>query len=106
DVPNDREVRLLVLHRELLHESGTAAQIERDSRKLAGLSHPNVLKVFGLETRGRSTFLTLEWTNGFSLLELLRARRELSAEEAIHLLPPAAAGLDHALAAGLDPLDL
>ena len=106
DLPNDREVRLLLLHRELLQDSGTAALIESDARKLAALTHPNVLKVFGLETRGRATFLTLEWTGGFSLLELLRARRELPPDEVIHLLPMAAAGLDYALAAGVERLDL
>lgn len=106
DLQNDREVQLLVLHRELLHDSGTAAQIEREARQLATLSHPNLLKVFGLEVRGRVTFLTLEWVEGFSLLELLRARRELPLEEVIHFLPAAAAGLDHALAAGIERLDL
>jgi TPR repeat protein len=48
----------------------------------------------------------LEWTEGFSLLELLRARRELNADEVLRLLPQAADGVDHALNTGLKRLDL
>ena len=99
-------VRLLLLHRELILDPLTATQIEREVEKAAPVAHPNLLRVFGLETIDGASFITLEWTEGFSLLEVLRARRELEAVEVLTLLSQAAEGVDHALAAGINRFDL
>ncbi|HEX8311654.1 MAG TPA: protein kinase, partial [Chthoniobacteraceae bacterium] len=99
-------VRLLVLHRELVEDRNSYAQIEREVEKVAPVAHPNLLKVHALETVGTASFLVLEWTQGCTLLELLRVRRELEAEEVLRFLPQAADGIDHALNAGLKRLDL
>ena len=95
----NRDVRLLALDRELLRDSEAIAQIEQDAVKLTALAHPNVLGVFGIENDGREAYLTLEWIDGFSLRDLLRARSELSLAEVLQLLPQAAAGIDAALTA-------
>ena len=99
-------VRLLVLHRELTLEPATATQIEREVERAAPVEHPNLLRVFGIETIDGSSFITIEWTEGFSLLEVLRARRELEAVEVLKLLGQAVEGVDHALTAGVKRLDL
>ena len=99
DSVENRDVRLLALDRELLRDSEAIAQIEQDAAKLTALAHPNVLGVFGVENDGRSACLTLEWIDGFSWRDLLRARRELSLAEVLQILPQAAAGIDAALAA-------
>ncbi|MDB6153734.1 MAG: Serine/threonine protein kinase [Chthoniobacteraceae bacterium] len=106
DLNGAREVRLLLLNRELLEDPGTLAQIERDVERIGAVQHSNLLQIHALETVGDATFIAMEWTSGFTLVELLRARRELSAEEALKLLPQAANGIDHALASGLTRLDL
>ena len=99
-------VRVLVLHRELALEPATATQIEREVEKAAPVAHPHLLRVFGIETIDASSFITMEWTEGFSLLEVLRARRELEAVEVLALLGQAADGVDHALASGINRFDL
>ena len=103
---NGTPVRMLVLHRELTLEPVTATQIEREVERAAPVAHPNLLRVFGIEAIDGASFITLEWTEGFSLLEVLRARRELEAVEVLKLLEQAAAGVDHALASGIKRLDL
>jgi serine/threonine protein kinase len=65
-----------------------------------------VLGVVGLETSGLDCYLTLEWIDGFSLRDLLRARRELGLSEVLKILPQAAEGLDAALAANLEHLEV
>jgi serine/threonine protein kinase len=47
----------------------------------------------------------LEWTEGFSLLDLLRSRQEIDADEALLLLRQIAAGVDEAIARGFRHLD-
>ncbi len=74
--------------------------------RIGAVHHPNLLKIHALETVENATFVVMEWTRGFTLVELLRARRELGAEETLRLLPQAAGGIDHALGAGLMRLDL
>ena len=105
DHTQKREVRLLVLHKEFLNDSSVFTSLEREVERLAQVQHPNLLGVFDFATIENASFLAMEWTSGFSLLELLRARRELDAGEAILLLKQAAVGVDYALRRGLNGLE-
>ena len=105
DTAQNRDVRLLVLHQEILNDSAVCTALEREVERLAQVTQPNILGVFNFETIENASFLAMEWTNGFSVLDLLRARRELGADEAIALLKQAAAGVDYALRRGLTGLE-
>jgi hypothetical protein len=96
---------MLVLNPELISDANAYTQIEREVEKIATVHHDNLLQILGLESIEGASFLTLEWTDGFSALELLRARREIEAGETLLLLKQAALGVDAALAAGLKRLD-
>ncbi|MEP6672793.1 MAG: protein kinase [Chthoniobacter sp.] len=104
DTQRKTEVRLIVLHPEALGDTMAMGALEREVDKLVPVKHPNLLGVLGFETVDRGSFLVLEWTEGFSVLELLKARRELGADEALKLLQQAAAGADEALRLGLNNL--
>jgi serine/threonine protein kinase/TPR repeat protein len=105
DTQQQREVRLIVLPPAALGDPAALTALEREVEKLANVRHPNLLGVIDFETVDRGSFLVLEWTDGFSLLDLLKARRELEADEALKLLAQAAAGVDHALSLGLNGLE-
>ena len=105
DTERKSEVRLIVLHPEALGEGTALAALECEVEKLVPVKHPNLLAVFGFETVDRGSFVVLEWTEGFSVLDLLKARRELEADEALKLLDQAAAGADQALSLGLNNLE-
>ena len=105
DPQRQRDVRILVLHAEFLHDAAACTALEREVEQLKPVQHPNLLGVFDFETIEQASFVALEWTDGFSLLELLRARRELEAGETLALLQQAAAGVDHALGLGLGGLE-
>jgi serine/threonine protein kinase/TPR repeat protein len=105
DTQQQREVRLIVLPPAALGDTAALTALEREVEKLAKVRHPNLLGVIDFETIDRGSFLVLEWTDGFSLLDLLKARRELEANEALKLLAQAATGVDHALGLGLTGLE-
>lgn len=105
DKERKTEVRLIVLHSEAMADSMSLSALEREVDKLLPVQHPNLLRVFGFETVDRGSFLVLEWNEGFSLLDLLKARRELDAEEALKILQQAAEGADEALRLGLTNLE-
>ncbi len=101
-----REARLVILHRHLAEDAAAFAQLQDEVARSAQLEHPNLLRVFGLEPATPSHLLLVEWTNGFSLLSLLRNRRKLAASEALPLVKQAANGLDYALRTGLKLVSL
>ena len=100
------DLRLVALNRKLVLSPTVFARIEHDVIKLQPVEHPNLLRIYGLETVNSEGLLLLEWTNGFSLLDVLRARRELPASEVLPLLDQIASGVDFALSVGVARLDL
>jgi serine/threonine protein kinase/TPR repeat protein len=105
DDAHQRDVRILVFHKDILSDTAACATLQREVERLKQAPHPNLLGLFDFETIENASFIAMEWTEGFSLRDLLRARRELRAEEAILLLKQAAVGVDHALEQGLTGLE-
>jgi len=100
------DLRLVALNRKLVISPTVFARLQHDAEKLHDIEHPNLLRIYGVETVNGEGLLLLEWTNGFSLLDILRARRELPATEVLPLLKQIAEGIDFALEAGVRRLDL
>lgn len=99
------DVKLIVLHPNVALNGEVLSALERSVEKLIPRPHANVVRVDALETVGDRTFLVLEWFEGASLVELLRARHELQADEVIALLGPIALAVDHVLASGSEEID-
>lgn len=106
DQTRAHDVRLIVLHDRLTLNTEMMSALERMLELLIPRPHPNVQRIDAIETLGSASFLVLEWCEGATLVELLRARRELDAPEVLALLAPAAAGLDHVLACGADDTEI
>jgi serine/threonine protein kinase/TPR repeat protein len=105
DQTRAEDVRIIVLHASLALNGELLAALERTVEKLGGRPHANVIRIDALETIGGTSFLVLEWSEGASLVEVLRMRRELDATEVIALMGSIAAGVDHALASGIEQID-
>jgi serine/threonine protein kinase len=105
DQTRAEDVRIIVLHPSLALNGEVLAALERTTEKLGGRPHANVVRIDALETIGGTSFLVMEWSEGASLVEVLRARRELDASEVIALMGSIAAGVDHALASGIEQID-
>ncbi len=101
----DKELRLVVLNPDLIAGPAACTQIEREVEKIIAVEHPHLLRVFAFERVEESSLLVLESTRGFSLLDVLRSRRELTPYEALLVLQQAAGGVDRAINAGLKQLD-
>ncbi|HEV7402657.1 MAG TPA: FHA domain-containing protein [Chthoniobacteraceae bacterium] len=63
--------------------------------------HPAFLRPAVLDFK--NGWIVREWVAGFTVLELLRQRRKLRADESLRLLEAAPAALDHAAAEGMLP---
>jgi serine/threonine protein kinase len=73
DQARTEDVKLIVLHPSVALNGEVLSALERSVEKLIPRPHANVVRVDALETVGDRTFLVLEWFEGASLVELLRA---------------------------------
>jgi serine/threonine protein kinase/TPR repeat protein len=106
DIDSGKPVALRVLAPEILPTPERFAQATQQVAKVRAAPHPALLEVYSLERANENVFLTFEWVNGITLLDLLRNRHALTAAETIRLLEPLASAADHAQQKDLGPLDL
>jgi serine/threonine protein kinase/formylglycine-generating enzyme required for sulfatase activity len=76
-------------------ESAFATVREQVSR-VQGAAHPHFISVLAAERTSVFGYVVLEWLEGFPLVDLLRARRELTARETLALLAQMAPAIDAA----------
>jgi serine/threonine protein kinase len=96
DLHSNRIVALRPLPLTLRYEKPRLDLLRQEVERLRTVHHPNLLEVFGLETDERVLFIVCEWIKGFSLQDLLRARRVLAWEETLRISKPLAKVLDFA----------
>ncbi len=105
ELPLGRTVVLKCLKPTLLPDSAFAQPLERESRVLSALSHPNIEQLFRLIKTERTLALVLEYVDGRSLRKA-QDDRQLVVPEVIAMGYEIAKGLVHVHAAGVVHADL
>jgi len=98
DTVLDRPVAVKLLTRE--DDPELRARFLREGRLAAGLSHPNVVRVYDTGEDGGRPYIVMEYVEGRSLAELAAGER-LDPEDVASLGRQACAGLAHAHEAGI-----
>lgn len=101
-----RDVRLFVLRPEMTADEAALRTFAQEVEVLLSNPHRNILRVLSLNVDENGGFLTCEWTDGFSLLDLLHSRPQLEIAEVLRLLEQAASGVDFAIGHGFHGLNL
>ena len=99
-------VAALILQSTLPRASEEFMRLEQEINSLRQLKAPAFQKILSLECTDAQAFLTLEWVEGPSLLDLLRSRRAFPVGEAKLLLFPLAEAFDELRSTGLDCPDI
>jgi hypothetical protein len=94
--PLGRTVALKVLKNTIAPASPFAAQLEREARVLATLSHPNIGLLYGFSKDAASMHLVLEFVDGFSLAAIAKKKPILAPEVVAVIGAAVARGLAHA----------
>lgn len=81
------------------------ARFEQEARAASALNHPNILTIHDVGREGDTSYFAMEWVDGQTLRELLRAG-PIALRRAIHLAEQIAEGLARAHAAGIVHRDL
>ncbi len=99
--PLGRIVALKVLKNTIGRESPFAAQLEREARVLAILSHPNLGSLYAFSKTDAGMHLVLEFVDGFSLAELAKKKPILPPDAVAVIGAAVARGLGHAHERGI-----
>jgi len=105
DTRLDRRVALKMLHPHLLEHGDVSARFEREARKAARIEHPNVVRVYRVDTIDGRVAIEMQFIEGTPLNKLLRSG-PLSPEQAADLLRQVLDALEACHAQGVIHCDL
>lgn len=100
DHTNGRRVVIKQLHPDLANNPAARARMEREARILAGLDHPRITRLLGVERAASSLFLVTEYVEGGSL-EALVSKGPLPVHEAVRIAEGCLEALAHVHARGI-----
>ena len=102
----DREVALKVMRKEKLAKPDAVRRFHREIRAAATLRHDNVVMAYDADQAGDVHFFAMEFVDGTTLDEMVKAKGPLPIAEACEYVRQAALGLQHAFEKGLTHRDV
>ncbi|MBN1135157.1 MAG: protein kinase [Anaerolineae bacterium] len=97
----ERKVAIKVLAPHLVWEQDFVERFLREARAAARIKHPNIVTIYDVGREGGWYYYVMEYLDGQSLVDMIRARGALSVHEVIAILHPLANALDSAHHSGL-----
>jgi serine/threonine protein kinase len=83
DIRSEKSFALTVLPKNIYEDSEALKDLESQSSKLRGITHPNLIPYLGLYQTSTLAFLLEEWVDGPSLRDVLLGKTLLSVNEAL-----------------------
>jgi serine/threonine-protein kinase len=105
DAKLERDVAIKVLPEEFTRDAEKLARFEREARLLAGLNHPGIATLHGLEESDGDPYLVMELVKGKTLAERID-RGPIPVDEALELARQIAEALEEAHEKGIIHRDL
>ena len=84
DTIDDRTVALKILKDEFLGNQEFIRRFKNESKAIAVLDHPNIVKVYDVSFGDRLQYIVMEYIDGISLKEYLNQQKEIRWKEALH----------------------
>lgn len=83
DLSRNRHVAVKELKPALIYDSELFQRFVREAEAAHALNHPHIVTTYGLEIAEDSCYIVMEYLDGGSLADLLRARGALTPDEAV-----------------------
>ncbi|MDR3314648.1 MAG: Stk1 family PASTA domain-containing Ser/Thr kinase [Oscillospiraceae bacterium] len=93
---DDRPVAVKILKEEYLANEEFRRRFKNESKAIAMLSHPNIVKVYDVSYGDRLQYIVMEYVEGITLKEYIEQRRVIPWKEAVHFLTQILRALQHA----------
>lgn len=106
DTIDDRTVAIKILKDEFLGNEDFIRRFKNESKAIAVLSHPNIVKVYDVSFGDRIQYIVMEYIDGITLKEYLDQQKEIKWKEAIHFTVQILRALQHAHEKGIVHRDI
>ena len=106
DTIDDRVVAIKILKDEFAGNSEFLRRFRNESKAIAVLSHPNIVKVYDVSFGDRMQYIVMEYVDGITLKEYLDQQKEVKWKEAIHFTVQILRALQHAHEKGIVHRDI
>jgi len=93
---DDRIVAVKILKDEFLANEEFRRRFKNESKAIAVLSHPNIVKVFDVSYGDRLQYIVMEYVEGITLKEYIEQQGRINWREAIHFMMQILRALQHA----------
>ncbi|QCN92905.1 Stk1 family PASTA domain-containing Ser/Thr kinase [Ethanoligenens harbinense] len=106
DEIDDRVVAVKVLKDEYLSNEDFKRRFKNESKAIAMLSHPNIVKVYDVSLDERLQYIVMEYVDGITLKEYIDQQHVLTWKEAVHFTVQILRALQHAHEKGIVHRDI
>ena len=106
DSIDDRVVAVKILKDEFLANEEFRRRFKNESKAIAVLSHPNIVKVFDVSYGDRLQYIVMEYIEGITLKEYIEQVKTVSWKESIHFITQILRALQHAHDKGIVHRDI
>lgn len=96
DIIDDREVSIKILKDEYLNNEDFCRRFKNESKAIAMLSHPNIVKVYDVSFGDVIQYIVMEYIDGITLKEYISQQGVVDWKTTIHLVSQILSALQHA----------
>lgn len=101
DTIDDRTVAIKILKDEFLKNPEFLRRFKNESKAIAVLSHPNIVKVYDVSFGDRIQYIVMEYIDGITLKEYIERQKAINWREALHFSVQILRALQHAHEKGI-----
>ena len=103
---DDRIVAVKILKEEFLANEEFRRRFKNESKAIAVLSHPNIVKVYDVSFGDRLQYIVMEYVEGITLKEYIEQQKVINWKEAVHFVSQILLALQHAHDKGIVHRDI
>lgn len=103
---DDRIVAVKILKEEFLANEEFRRRFKNESKAIAVLSHPNIVKVFDVSFGDRLQYIVMEYVEGITLKEYIEQQKVINGKEVVHFITQILRALQHAHDKGIVHRDI
>lgn len=103
---DDRIVAVKILKEEFLANEEFRRRFKNESKAIAVMSHPNIVRVYDVNFGDRLQYIVMEYVDGITLKEYIQRQGQISYTEAIHFVSQILRALQHAHDKGIVHRDI
>ncbi len=106
DVLEHKEYAVKILRDEFLENEEFVRRFKNESKAIAVLSHPNIVKVYDVSFTDRVQFIVMELVDGITLKDYIEQQHTLKWKECVHFTTQVLRALSHAHDRGIVHRDI